>query len=923
VTLLGLTQGRLSFEPMHPLAPFLAVPLLIGAAITLSLAIYAWGRRGEPGVVAFLLTSIGLGMWSIFYALEIMSVEQGTKLFWHKLVYTMLVFVPGPWALFLYQYDTRSKQIPHWLPWGLAIEPLLFVVLTWTNDFGHRLVWQSVKLADSFPDLEFTRGPFFAFHAVYSYLLILVATFFFIRMLLRKPTLPRWQVVLLGFAAISPMLVNMLHVAELNPFYPLDLTPFALATTGTASAWYAFRFEIWDFLPAAKNAVVESMNDGVLVLDLNREVVEINPAACELLGVKQSEAVGHSIDQLLPDWETLRDDAESSSSSWELRLPGERYIDLVYSQLYDRANRITGALLTLRNVTQRRLAEQTLAHERTLLAQRVNEQTADLREANAELARVAKMKDEFLANMSHELRTPLNTILGLSEALQEQVYGSLGERQVRALRNIEDSGRHLLMLINDILDVSKIEAGKLNLELQAVNVDAVCQASLGLVRQIAHKKQIEVRYTPDPTVGIIQADERRLKQILVNLLSNAVKFTLEGGRIGLEVTADQQNEVVCFTVWDSGVGIAEEDLKRLFQPFVQVDSRLARQHEGSGLGLALVYRMTELHGGSVSAASTVGEGSRFTVSLPWLEPAMPAFIRHGHESDAVLMQLRRVLITDPSPVSVEQVRRYLLELGAETLALPPGADPVEAARRERPDLIIMDVVLPDRSGVGVLEALRRAEETRTIPILVLSAIADALTFEPPMPSGDQRVQYLLKPVNRQQLSQALLKICTPPETMQSDRQTPAPPVSATAARHSRLILIVEDNETNIRTLSDYLAVKGYRLAVARSGSEALQLLRSLRPDLILMDIQLPSMDGLEVISLIRRDGSIAELPIIALTALAMPGDREKALAAGANEYLSKPVSLKRLVEAIETQLAQGKTPLPNGVPGQPQAFFAT
>jgi PAS domain S-box-containing protein len=889
---------------MHPFAPFLAVPLLIGAAITLSLAIYAWGRRGEPGVIAFLLTSIGLGLWSIFYALEIMSEDFETKLFWHKLVYTLLVFVPGPWALFLYQYDTRSKKVPAWLPWLLSIEPVLFIALTWTNDWLHHWVWRSVNMNGAFPELEFERGEFFWIHTGYSYLLILIATFFFIRMLWRDPKLPRWQVGLLGLSALFPMLVNVIHVLQLTPFYPLDVTPFALATTGTASAWYAFRFEIWDFLPAARNAVIESMNDGVIVLDLNQVVVDINPAALQLLGIARATALNRPISQVLPDWEALQATHGNSAASWELALPNNRYVDLVYSRLFDRGNRTTGALLTLRNVTQRRLAEQELTQERTLLAQRVHEQTADLRKANAELARVAKMKDEFLANMSHELRTPLNTILGLSEALQEQVYGPLGERQVRALRNIEESGRHLLMLINDILDISKIEAGKLNLELQAVNVDSVCQASLGLVRQIAHKKQIEVRYMLDPSVVMIQADGRRLKQILVNLLSNAVKFTPEGGRIGLEVTGDRENEVIYFTVSDTGIGIAAEDLKRLFQPFVQVDSRLAREHDGSGLGLALVYRMTELHGGSVSATSSVGEGSRFTVCLPWLEPTLPAFIQHGEHSDLVLTHLRRVLLTDASPASVEQVRRYLLELGTEILLLPEGADLVHFARRERPDLIIMDVVVPEPLETGVLEALRQYEETRAIPVLVLSVVADALAVESAVTRGAQRVYHLLKPINRHQLSAVLIKICSPTEPPAQLTQQACEPVAMPPSRleQSPLLLLIEDNETNIRTLSDYLSAKGFRLAVARSGSEGIQLVRSERPALILLDIQMPGMDGLEVIHLVRTDAAVRETPIVALTALAMPGDREKALAAGANDYLSKPVSLKRLIETVEHHL---------------------
>ena len=274
------------------------------------------------------------------------------------------------------------------------------------------------------------------------------------------------------------------------------------------------------------------------------------------------------------------------------------------------------------NAIERKRAEATLAEERASLASRVAERTAELSAANAELARAARLKDEFLANMSHELRTPLNAILGLTEALQEQNRGPLNEHQLKSLRTIEESGRHLLSLINDILDLSKVGAGKLELQLEPVAVDMVCQASLMFVKQAAVKKRIRVSFDGSRSPATILADQRRLKQVLVNLLSNAVKFTAEGGQIGLEVTGDPEWQVVHFAVWDTGIGIAQEDLRRLFKPFVQLDSSLARQYEGTGLGLALVTRLTELHGGSVSVDSQPGQGSRFTVTLPW----------HGAES---------------------------------------------------------------------------------------------------------------------------------------------------------------------------------------------------------------------------------------------------------------------------------------------------
>jgi CheY-like chemotaxis protein len=362
----------------------------------------------------------------------------------------------------------------------------------------------------------------------------------------------------------------------------------------------------------------------------------------------------------------------------------------------------------------------------------------------------------------------LNGILGSSEILRTGVFGEVNEKQLKYLNNVEESGRHLLSLITDILDLAKSEAGKLELDIRPVSVGEVCQASLRLTKQLAHKKKLRVTQKIDDAVKTLPADERRFKQILVNLLSNAIKFTPEGGQVGLEVVGDLDQEMACFTVWDTGIGIPQEEIKWLFQPFVQLEGGLARQQGGTGLGLSLVYRMTELHGGSVSVESEVGRGSRFTISLPWPQT------EEGEKKDE----------------------------GVET------------------------------------------EET-----------AAPISMVPISSSGE------------------------------------AP-----------LILLAEDNEDNINTISDYLQIQGYRIVVARNGEETIARVQEEHPHVILMDIQMPGMDGLEATRRLRADANFDNVPIIALTALAMPGDRARCLEAGANEYLSKPVSLKELVKTIQTQL---------------------
>ena len=358
-------------------------------------------------------------------------------------------------------------------------------------------------------------------------------------------------------------------------------------------------------------ALLESMEQGVVVFQDER-IVFCNSAMAKILGRPIDDLRTSTPEQLwdivfAEDRQRLTSDFSVSISTGEI-LSNEPFRfsrpDGELRWLYTAARIITycgsPALLgVVGDITDLKLTEEAL------------------RQSRDDLARAARLKDEFLANISHELRTPLNAILGRAEVLAEAIYGPLNERQLRSVAGIAESGRHLLDLINDLLDIAKIEANKLDIQQEPVSVADLCEASMRMVGEAAVKKGLKLSSNLDPQVAMISGDPRRLKQILVNLLANAVKFTPAGGSIGLEVCGDREAGTVTFTVWDTGIGIAEADLPRLFRPFEQLDSKLSRQYEGTGLGLSLVARLTELHGGRVGVVSAPDQGSRFSVTLPW------------------------------------------------------------------------------------------------------------------------------------------------------------------------------------------------------------------------------------------------------------------------------------------------------------------
>ena len=381
---------------------------------------------------------------------------------------------------------------------------------------------------------------------------------------------------------------------------------------------------------ARYKAILNTANDAIILQSLDEDFplrfIQGNDVFCRMLGYSWPE-----IKQLYPAdisdsdfWQDpdglikrLRSEKQILQESVIISQSGQRIPVEIRLHLFEYHDE-SRILSIIRDISERKQMEATLENERILLAQRVEERTMQLSITNAELARASETKDQFMASMSHELRTPLSAILGISEALQEELNEQINPQQLRYLSIIEESGRHLLTLINDILDLSKIQAGKMDMDWTEVSIADVTQSAVRIIESAASKKGISFTLQNDSVSQQLWADYGLLKQILINLLSNAVKFTPEGGRIGLYINSSLE-QGVSFSVWDTGIGIDNEDRDRLFQPFVQLDSRISRKYPGTGLGLSLVASLTELHGGMIQLISEAGQGSCFTVTIPWNE----------------------------------------------------------------------------------------------------------------------------------------------------------------------------------------------------------------------------------------------------------------------------------------------------------------
>jgi PAS domain S-box-containing protein len=619
-------------------------------------------------------------------------------------------------------------------------------------------------------------------------------------------------------------------------------------------------------------SLIEASIDALMMTDPKGIITDANKQMEALTGCTRDELIGSPFKDYFTDPERAEGSikralAEKRLFNYELtaraRDGKETVVSYNATTFYNRARKLQGVFAAAREMTELKRFEQTLQQK------------------NFELEQATRMKSEFLATMSHELRTPLNAIIGFSEALKEGLIGDLSDTQKEYIGDIYSSGQHLLSLINDILDLSKVEAGMMSVELEPVDLQNLLSNSLTIVKEKAATRRIHLELEIEKDLGMPNLDMRKTKQIIYNLLANAVKFTPTGGRATLRARRVPRREVGCISgdwpvhsfplaespyseflelcVSDNGIGVSVANMTKLFRPFSQIDSSLGRKFDGTGLGLATVKQLAELHGGGVAVASAEGKGSTFAAWLPMSTisetelPTVPVAIARAIQ--ATPRAERFALVIEDDSQAADLIC-HLLEAEGFTVIRAATAEAAQLlAPRQVLSLITLDILLPGINGWEFLEGIRKTSSPRRVPVLVFGG----QTYNNAV-LANGAAAVLQKPVSRAQLHASLDHLGL--------HFTPKLP---------RTVLVVDDDPKAVELMATFLPAADYEVSRAYSGDDAIRMARRLRPDLIVLDLMMPETSGFDVVDALQRDSATAHIPILVMTAKQVTAEDRAAL----------------------------------------------
>jgi len=985
----------------------LIAPLFVAILASFGMAGFAL-RRTAPGAVAFAFLCLAAGIWSLAYLFEVVHPSLEYKWLWFRIKYFGVSALTPLLLIFVIKSFGKDRWLNPWLVGVLEAKVGLCLSFVWYPPLTRMFIDNlHIVYVERISLLVFDKGILFTVSAASDLIIAAVVIHFLFFQYFQAPLAYRRQVIVFVLSILPPWVGGLMSYLNLPILKYVDTGPVFFAVSLPLFAWGAFRSRLFDLIPIAREAVMESLADGVVVLDAQNRVVDLNPAARQMLQIQDDHWLGLSLTMLLgdrPQLQSLLQDRMVKQTEVELQI-GEvnRCFEVRHAPLKSANSDLGGSLIILRDVNDRSRLEKALRQSEEKyrsVVERGNDGIAIIQDGkivycNPQLARMVgqvpedlletefpkilspgvdsqllryewgdhpvykdllcfesklqhingsqidveltagiieyegksaflvfahdiaqrkqmeenlleakeaaeaatQAKSRFLANMSHEIRTPLNAIIGMTSLL----FGTrLDNEQQDYVETIRTSGDALLSVINDILDFSKIEAEKLELENQTFNLRLCIEEAIDIVTSNAAEKGLNLAYDVKTDVPeFVVGDVARLRQVLTNLLGNAVKFT-EKGEVTASVSllraedSDGRPNEILFSIRDTGIGIPTDRLDRLFQFFSQVDASTTRKYGGTGLGLAISSRLVELMHGRIWAQSESGQGSTFYVSIPF-EPDGNG-PQMGVLMGSIVLDQKRCLVVDKNETN-RQILARQLEAWGFTVRL--ADDPVQglemAALQPYPHLIFLDVPLPN--GNGLIKDFQKTAQQYESSLILLTAIGQHLDQD----SATQVLGTLTKPVKPSQLYDLLSDLSyfgddsqKPPEKSLSE------PISAAfAVQHPLRILLAEDNAVNQKVALRLLARLGYRADVAGNGLEVLSALDRQPYDLVMMDIQMPEMDGFEATERIRsRWKESPKIQIIAMTAYAFQADLDRCLEIGMDGYITKPIRLDALVDIL-------------------------
>jgi PAS domain S-box-containing protein len=826
---------------------YVAIPFL-AVIINVIFTTYVFAQnRKDPVNEAYILLSIFFIGWMFFDIIHwspinpdwIMPLLRAQSFFW--------LLAGFMFTHFTYTFLGRPRDVTYYLilvasmvsvPMGLASE---LVIGGYKSE-----VWGTAIV----PGLLYV--PMVTFVVMLPFVFSLAL--FYKRMASTRDPIHRNQCRLVLYGTGAAVLLSFVTIIILPHFFSLPVLPethlaILVHLFFVFTAIVKYKFLAIGIRDAAQD-IFSSVKDGVILLSKEHEVIQVNASASEILDLEKEKNSREIIKKLLGA--SISDNAIDEFET-ELYSSGVTKTLRVSRSPLSQSGEAVGSILFVRDITDRKHAES-----------EVNRINSDLAKARDDALAASTAKSQFLANVSHELRTPLNAIIGYSEMLREEVAESGNGDLALDLGKINSAGHHLLSLINDILDLSKIEAGRVELYVEEVDVMQVVKEVVEVTRPLLEKNSNQFVLSGIEKAGLIKVDVTKLRQILMNLLSNASKFT-NGGRVDLDI--EMRGRRICFRVSDTGIGMSKEQVQKLFENFSQADASTTRKYGGTGLGLAISQKYCELMGGEILVSSVEGKGSTFEVILPTVTAnfeekrsketrnvesnTVPVFsVDRGAEKKIANPELStnksKVLLIGDDPSVQELLEHHLAEKGYDVTTAVDGAEGIRLAGQERPDLIMLDVMQPGGEGWAVLDHLSNSQVLACIPVIILG-IADSGTEGYALGA----IHFFKKPVDPEQIREVASKF-----------------VERNSGQQKKALLV--DNDAEHRKLCRRILGKdGWLITEASSGVQALENIRNTLPDIVLLDLTLLDAGGLELIEEVGKNRALKGVPVIILTPVAL------------------------------------------------------